>query len=142
MASSHFQFDADETVVNVPDQASGKKIKIKKIKNKDLKDVPETSGVFKPGRLVINFIAVDADDEDEMLETFDPPLELTVRYTKADMDRAGGNPLTLAYYDEVNRKWVKFTEADHEFKLEGTGTGGFGRARIREWGDPQISWGP
>jgi len=142
---SKFNFGAEETSVDVKPQKSGKKVKIVKLKSKKMREVPERVGVFKPGRLVINFAGEDEDNPGQFLTHFDPPLEVRIKFTKADQDRVA-NPaedLKLAFWSEDENNWVLFTAAKHQFALQfnTSGEGGTGVAFITHWGDPQVGWG-
>jgi len=117
------------------------------LKSKTLAEVPETRGVFKPGRLIFNFGVVDENDPEVYLEEFDPPIELRVRYEEEDVIRAeaAGESLRLAFWNEDEKRWILFTAEKHNFRLEpdeSPGTGGFGVAEISHWRDPQVGWGP
>ncbi len=135
----------DEGVaVDVPPQKS--RVRVRKVKLPLLteRDMP-ARGDFRPGRLVINFELVDDDAPDTVLTEFDPPFELRVRYTQADLDRAAAanRPLRLAFWDGSD--WVVFTPEKHGFELqpdEKPGRGGIGFARIARWSDPAVGWGP
>lgn len=98
---------------------------------------------FWPIRVVINFKIVHKDDQDLIQTVFDPPFVLRIRYTHADEKCAEkrGEPLQLAYWDCDH--WVRFTVAEHEFRLEPdpNGNGGVGIAKIKEWPDPPNAWG-
>jgi hypothetical protein len=113
-----------------------------------MSEVPEKKGVFKPGRLVINFAGENEDNPGKFLTKFDPPLEVRIKFTKADYNRAtddnGDLNLRLAFWSEVTNDWVLFTEDKHQFELifDDSGQRGVGVVNITHWGDPQIAWGP
>ena len=130
--------------VQVPDQKNKVKVRKVRLALPALRDMPGGPD-FRPGRLVINFELVDDDHPDVVLAEFDPPFELRVRYTQADLKRAKAaeQPLTLAFWD--GKSWVPFTQKKHGFELQpdsGPGAGGVGYARISRWGDPAVGWGP
>ena len=130
--------------VVVPEQKSGVKVRKDKLKLPPLRDMPGNPD-FKPGRVVINFELVDDDAPGTVLAEFDPPFELRVRYTHADLNRARkvGRPLTLAFWD--GKTWVPFTREKHGFELRPDAkpdAGGVGYALISRWGDPAVGWGP
>jgi hypothetical protein len=132
--------------LDVPGQVSKVKVRKVRLALPALKDVPGTAA-FRPGRLVINFELVDDDRPEVVLKKFDPPFELRVRYTRADWKRAEAakQALTLAYWD--GKTWVPFTPKKHGFELqpdrdEDPSTGGVGYARISDWDDPAVGWGP
>ena len=138
------EFTEEGATVNVPEQKDGKKVKIEKLPKDSLDKMKPKKGGFKPGRGVFNFQVVDEDDPSKVLATFDPPFELRVRYTKADEKRAqeAGKPLELAFWN--GSEWIIFTKDKHQFKLEpdSKGSGGEGVAKISNWGDPNVAWGP
>ena len=98
-----------------------------------------------PGRLVINFELFDEANPDEFLTEFEVPIEVWVRYTSEDAERAwnlgaraggGGEsfftrllrclgfikpvpvrnpPLDLSFWD--GERWIWFTEEKHDFEL-------------------------
>ena len=138
------EFTEEGATVTVPEQKDKKKVKIEKLPKDPLDKMKPKKDGFKPGRVVFNFQVVDEDDPSKVLTTFDPPFELRARYTKADEKRAqkAGQPLELAFWN--GSEWITFTEEKHEFKLEpdSKGLGGYGVAKISNWGDPNVAWGP
>jgi len=146
-SSKVFRFETEIANVKIPAQKSNKKLIAIKLTSKTLAEVPETEGVFKPGRLIINFAVIDEEKPAGYLEAFDPPIELRVRYEEEDflLAQAANEPLTLAFWNEDEERWILFTAEKHNFRLErdeSPGTGGFGVAEISHWGDPQVGWGP
>lgn len=139
-------FGPEGVVVTVQTQKSGKAVKIVKFPPKRASEVPATTGVFAPGRLVINVGAVETDNPDQVVATFDPPMELRVRYTWQDLDRAAaaGTDLKLGFYNEDLGRWVVFTAEKHRFRLDSDpgGNSGVGIVEISHWGDPQVAWHP
>lgn len=139
-------FGSEGVVVTVQPQKSGKAIKIVKFNPKKKSDVPATAGVFSPGRLVINVGAVEKENPDQVVTTFDPPMIIQVRYTKADLDRAAaaGTDLKLGFFSEDLGRWIVFTAQKHRFRLEPNpgGNSGVGVVEISHWGDPQVAWHP
>ena len=140
------EFSTEGVKVKVNTQNSGNKVKVVKFNKKKKSDLPATPGVFSPGRIVINVGAVDQDAEDQVIKAFDPPMELRVKYTRADQDRAtaAGKSLTLGFYNEDLGRWIVFTQQKHKFRLEAasSGQGGVGIVEISHWGDPHVAWGP
>ena len=138
-----FSFDAEETTVEVKSQKSGKRVKVVKLPGKNMSDVPERVNVFKPKRLVMNFAGEDEDNPGQFLTHFDPPLELRVKFRKADQNQAADGKPKLAFWSEVENNWVLFTAEKHQFELQfnPSGHGGTGIAFISDWGDPQVAWG-
>jgi len=109
-----------------------------------LVSMPTVAGGFIPSRLVINLKVVDKADPSKIVTTFDPPLEVRVRYTPGDEKDASDKRklLNLAYWD--GKKWVRFTQKDHQFKLENKPTkkyAGWGIVKITHWTDPPKAWG-
>jgi hypothetical protein len=99
---------------------------------------------FKLIRHVINIDLYDPQGGKQSFETFDPPIEIHVRYTPADQAAAAAHkkPLRLAYF--YNNKWVYFTKEKHGFYLQSDPNpenGGEGVVKISRWGDPMIGWG-
>jgi hypothetical protein len=139
-------FGSEGVVVTVQPQKSGKAIRIVKFNPKKKSEVPATVGVFSPGRLVINVGAVEKANPDHVVTTFDPPMVLRVRYTKADLNRAGasGTDLKLGFFNEELGRWIVFTAQKHRFRLEPDpgGNSGVGVVEISHWGDPQVAWNP
>lgn len=137
-------FSEEGATVTVPEQKDKIKVKIEKLPKDSLDKMKPKEGGFKPGRVVLNFQIIEADEPAKVLTTFDPPFELRVRYTRADEKRAqdAGVPLELAFWN--GSEWVVFTAEKHQFKLEADsqGSGGHGTAMISDWGDPNVGWGP
>ncbi len=136
------QFTEEGVTVTVPAQKT--KVKVMKRPLGSLADRPGVPGGFQPGRQVINFELVDEDAPDVYLTDFDPAIQLRVRYTKPDLDRAAdaGRPLALAFWD--GSEWVTFTVEKHQFQLHpnpNPDTGGYGTVEISKWGDPPVAWG-
>ncbi len=147
VSSTVFHFKREIANVTIQPQVSQKKLKAIALKSKTLAEVPETPGVFKPGRLIFNFAIIDEDESKDYLDEIVPPLVLRVRYEEEDLLRAeaAGEPLQLAYWKDKEERWILFTAEEHNFRLEpdeSPGTGGYGVAEISYWGDPQVGWGP
>ena len=129
-------FETEGVTVSVPWQ--GKKVRVEKLPLGTLDEVrTKQEEDFGPGRLVINFQVVESDFN-AVLEDFDPPFELRVKYTPEDEERAKkkGKPIELAFW--YNNRWNRFAPQKHQFRLES----GAGVAKVAKWGDPQIAWGP
>lgn len=142
--SKKVKFDAEGVSVTLPVQKKPVKIKAKKLPLGALESMKPVKDGFQPKRLVLNLGLEDEDDPSKILNEFDPPIELRVRYTKADLDRAGraGTPLSLAYW--YGNQWIRFTKEKHQFELQPNAnpeSGGVGVAMISNWGDPPIAWG-
>jgi hypothetical protein len=140
--STRMMFPEEEVVVNIPPRA--KPIQALRL---DLpKDIPmePVPGGFRPFRLVINLKLVDAEQPDNEVLVFDPPIEVRVRYTAGDLAKAksAGGPLSLGFWD--GKQWIRFTREKHQFHLEPSNppeSGGWGVVNVSHWGDPTHSWG-
>lgn len=125
--------------VTIPDQ--GKWVKVID------KPMPAPSSMpgnanFTPIRLLINLAVVDYDDENLVLSSFNPPIQIDVNYNSQDLwESARTNKrLKLAYWD--GNTWVVFTEELNNFLLQPPTTGTVGEVNISSWaGDPPMSWG-
>lgn len=90
--NAHFDFPRNKTSsrvrIKVPKQKDNRKVKL------DTKDMgtARSAGGFTLGRLIANFVLT----KDTPL---DPPAELTVEITSADVARAAGKNFTLAYWN-------------------------------------------
>jgi hypothetical protein len=135
-------FDQEGVAVTVPQQ--DRRIKAVKLPLGQLSKMVGKPGGFQPDRLVINIALEDEDQPGVYLEEIDPPFELSVRYTRGDLEKAqkAGKDLKLAFWDGT--QWVVFTPEKHYFELlpssQGDG-GGHGVVRISRWGDPNTAWG-
>lgn len=132
-------FPIDEVEIDIPAQP-GKRAKAKKFPLGS--DYPSSPG-FSPTRLVINLGVVDADQEDAVIEYFDPPIKLTIRYKKSDYEDAR-EQLKLAFWD--GKQWVPFEKEKHGYTLiediDGKPeNGGKAVVTLSNWGDPPIAWG-
>lgn len=137
-----FAFTEEDVEIVVPEQA--RKIKPVSLPRTPLAAMPAKAGGFQPGRVVINIAFIDEDDPGTYLTELDPPVEIRVRYTRGDLQRArqAGQSLSLAFWDGSD--WVVFTPKKHQFELVAAkeGEGGFGSVRLSHWGDPNMAWGP
>jgi len=132
--------------VDVPEQHS--KVKVRKVRRRlPSRTAVPSSPTFHLGRMVINFELVDDDYPDTTLTKFDPRFELRVRYTRNDWKRAeaAGQTPTLAFWN--GKTWAPFTKEKHGFELRpdsntDPAAGGAGYARISDWDDPAVGWGP
>ena len=144
--STEKEYGSEGVKVKIGTQKSGKRVKIVKFKKKKKSELPGTPGGFSPGRIVINVGAVDQDDENQVITTFDPPMELRIKYTPADQARASaaGKSLNLGFYNEDLGRWIEFTQQKHSFRLEpdSSGNTGVGIVQISHWGDPNVAWRP
>lgn len=136
------EFGDEGATIIIPDQM--KKISARKLDKGSLDRMKPVEGGFQPARLVVNFELYDEDQPDKYLVELDAPIELRVRYTKADLKRAEqeGATLALGYWDGSG--WVRFTLEKHSYHLEpdvDPEKGGFGVVTIKKWGDPPVGWG-
>jgi hypothetical protein len=141
-----FDFANEKTTIEAKRQKTGKNVKIVKLTSKKMSEVPERAGVFKPGRLIMNFAGENEGEPGVVLTHFNPPLELRVKFTKADQDRVSDpvKDLKMAFWSEDEDNWVLFTKDKHQYKVEmnNSGKGGTATAFITHWGDPQVAIGP
>lgn len=129
-------------IVTHPSQA--KPIRAQRLDMPKEETMPSVPGGFKPFRLVINLKMVYADRPDVEVNTFDPPIEIRVKFKASDVEaaKAEGKPLSLGFWDGT--QWIRFTLEKHQFHLEPASTpngGGWGVVRISHWGDPPKAWG-
>ena len=105
---------------------------------------------FEVIRPLINFFIRDADGN--AVTSFDPKMQLIVRFTQHDLDVAGElkQDLVFAYYDQNQEKWIKHSPGlpnvrRHTFfdGFEGfNGFCGFDAITLDTWpGDPGGAWG-
>jgi hypothetical protein len=87
MKSKRFDFNDEGAAVIVPEQ--GKKLRVAKRPLGKLEDMKSKTGVFKPWRLVFNFEMEDEDTPGTFVSEFESPLELRIRYTSGDLQKAG-----------------------------------------------------
>jgi len=136
------EFRKEGVIVKIP--ARAKPVQMVRLALPTIESLPAVPGGFRPFRLVINLKVVDAAQPDSELSVFDPPIEVRVRHTAADLARAkaAGRPLCLGFWDGT--QWIRFTPEKHQFRLE-SGTspeaGGLGVVSLSQWGDPPIAWG-
>jgi hypothetical protein len=85
------------------------------------------------------FIYRTGDPNKTPVGTFDPPVLLYVKYTNWVVDKAGGAPLKLGYWDGSD--WQEFT-APNSYTILPASTGKIGIIEVRQWApDPPIAWG-
>jgi hypothetical protein len=113
-----------------------------------LKRIPLPEG-FNLIRPVINIDLFNPHDHGRLQKTFEPPVEIHVRFTRADLAAAEAykKTLQLAYlFQDKDRKWhwALFTKENSGFELKcdpNPETGGEGVVKISHWGDPMLVWG-
>jgi hypothetical protein len=112
-----------------------------------VKQIPLPKGFFLI-RPVINF-DLHRPRSSTPITTFDPPIELHVHFTQADMIAAREHKegLRLGYYYEIEKgqwKWFFFDEKKHRIDVKpdpNPENGGEWVVHISKWGDPMIAWG-
>lgn len=112
---------------------------------------------FTPSQLVINVEIVDANDQHTVLTDFDPPLELEFKFPPSQIEKARqlaaqqklasssaddlANVIKVGFWNGA--RWVLFTKAKHNFRVQGNDTNGYvGKVDLKKWGDPPIAWHP
>ncbi len=116
-------------------------IKIKRPKLKELKDYPPEKDGFVPKRLVINLKLLHTAQPKAKIVKLDPPVEVRVRYTKADFADKDGH-IRMAYWD--GKKWIRFMQDEHQFSQEKWNKAkdkGWVSVFLKQWGDPPIAVG-
>jgi len=141
-APVYHEFTDEGVTLHVPGQ--DKEVIIQKLAMLPLESMPAKPGGFQPFRAVINLKVMDAAQPNRELAVFDPPIEVRVRYTHADMKKAQeiGKPLSLGFWDGT--QWIRFTPEKHTFRLEAGPSpeaGGWGVVTISNWADPTKGWG-
>jgi hypothetical protein len=135
-----------QTVTSQEERIRAKAVSVPYSINDRNRVIEQTVGVFKAVRLITNFRIETV--KGEVLETFNPKIELRVDYSGQQWSAArdaGAQRLHMAYWnleaEEENQGWVLFSEKDG-FELEGDETGGTITLSIADWGDPLIGSGP
>jgi hypothetical protein len=86
---------------------------------------------FKPDELVINFYIRESNPDYCAVTSFASNMVLEVKY---DED----NETDLGFADLDERKWIPFTEKDHNYVKEG----GVATVSLGYWpADPPVAWG-
>jgi hypothetical protein len=101
-------------------------------------------GNFYPGRMLANFMIVDASREGAPVVEFDPPLEMEVIYHIEDLYQAAkvNRKLKLAYFDD--RQWYILNDFAERFEILPPGLQGRNvcALQISYWpADPPMCWG-
>jgi hypothetical protein len=107
--------------------------------------LPDDFSLIRP---VIN-IDLHLRSSSTPLISFNPPIEMHVRYTRADLAaaREHNKPLRLGYYYEIDKnqwQWFFFTQEKHQIEDKpdpNPDNGGEWVVYISHWGDPMIGWG-
>lgn len=142
MKGKKFDFADEGATVTIPEQR--KKLKVVKRPLGKLEDMKSKPGGFKPWRLVFNFEIEDEENPGTFVSEFDTPLELRVRYTHGDIEKAdkASKPLRLGYWDGSD--WVVFSEQKHKFEVlpdADAKSGGELVVQLSRWADPPIGIG-
>lgn len=129
---------ADQEEEVLPDNVKvTSKIKLKSPKQKDDRVVYYTIGDpvvlgslldpdnFNPGRFIANII-LDKDG------TIDPPVQISIEITAADVERANGQNFKLAYHN--GQKWMVWGEFPSQ--------AGFVTVELAKLGDPAMGMSP
>ena len=111
--------------LKAPNQKDGKSVYYLIGDPVQLQDLPDPES-FAPGRFVAN-IVLDKD------AAIDPPVELSVEITQADVQRAAGRAFKLAYHN--GNKWVVV-------KDNIASQAGFATFQLSKIGDPPIGISP
>ena len=135
-------FKNEAVVVKYQQQA--RPIIVNRLPLPDPKSMPTVSGGFQPFRMVINLKVVEAKPLNGIITHFDPPIEIRVRFTDADLNKAKASNATLAlgYWDGI--RWVRCTPGAHLYHLELERTGryaGWAVIKISHWTDPTLAVG-
>jgi hypothetical protein len=136
------EFRKEGVIVKIPGRVSP--VQAVRLALPAIETMPAAPGGFQPFRLVINLKVVDAAQPDTEVAVFAPPIEVRVRYTASDLEKAAaaGKPLCLGFWD--GKQWIRFTPEKHQFHLESGASpqaGGWGVVSISHWGDPTKAWG-
>lgn len=113
---------------------------------------------FDPGRLLVNFEVIDAENPEVPLSFFDPPIAIEAPYTLEQVERAQRDVETfrkytkgqvdiamplLGFWDGTH--WILFTPGKNQVIYrpnEDPQTGGVIVAKVTRWADPPIGLWP
>ncbi len=142
MKTNRYDFSDEGAAVIVPEQ--GKRLRVAKRPVGKLEDMKSKTGAFKPWRLVFNFEMEDEDNPGTFVSEFETPIELRIRYTRGDLQKAENakKPLRIGFWDGSD--WVVFSENKHLFKQvadSDTKSGGELVVQLSRWSDPPIGIG-
>ncbi len=142
MNNKRFDFTDEGAAVIVPGQ--GKKLRVAKRPLGNLEDMKSKSGKFNPWRLVFNFEMEDEDNPGTFIHEFESPIELRIRYTRGDLQKAekAGKQLRIGFWDGSD--WVVFSEDKHLLKQvedSDSQSGGELVVQLSSWSDPPIGIG-
>jgi len=142
MNAKRYDFADEGATVIVPDQP--KKMRAAKRPLGKLEEMKSKTGVFKPWRLVFNFEMEDEENPGEYVSEFDEPIELRIRYTRGDIEKAekASKQLRIGYWDGSD--WVVFSEEKHRLMQVADSdaqSGGELVVQLSSWSDPPIGIG-
>ena len=138
----------DDKGVKVTVEWQGYEVKVLRIPQARLEEMQSPDDEFKPRRLLLNVVVARADDLDQLVTKFEPPLQLDIAYSQEDLDFARKHEMTypqLGFWDGC--KWVLFSEKKHGLKMVDAAKPtsqavGFAHVTLSEWSDPSIGAGP
>ena len=138
----------------IPPQGINIKVEARMISKDKWDTIKIKPGEYSPHRGVINFQVVD--ETDTVINSFEPPIELKVFFTKEDKDKPDKNtPVVLGYLVEKKEKekerWIRFKVDEHQLRWHdveysddnavGNSWAGYFTVEITKWGDPSVSVG-
>ena len=147
MAIDYPKSNGDSLIVDFSDERlslevpyQGFDVEVRKLPLPDITTLPSTPE-FTAIRLVANFEIYRADDPNQQVVEFAPPLQLAVSYTISDLFAASkaGKSLKLAYWD--GQEWQLITPEKHALRILPPSTGAVATLQIARWADPSVSWG-
>ena len=136
----------------------GRAVIVQSMPSVPLDQLKSERDAFKPGGLLMNPEVLDARHPETVLTTFEPPMEIQVKFPNAAIENARQlvrkqkqnekyEPTTdevvaalqLGFWDGA--RWVQFTKEKHKLRFLTT-AGIVGVVSLSKWGDPPIGWGP
>ncbi len=136
-------FKKGDVVVKIPNQKSMAPVDVKEIPLPKKFPPPASIG-FHPFRVVVGLEFFDPTKANAVVAKFNPPIEISIRYTNQDKTYADNvcRELRLGYWDGT--RWIRFTKTKNGFRLKRnkpSGTGGWGKVKVKNWIDPAKAWG-
>src|SRR5512135_2285378 len=100
------QFKNGNVVVYIPDQKSMLPVDVKEVLPPALKDTPPVPIGFHPFRMVVGLEFFDPTNANAIVAKFDPPIEISIRYTNQDQSYADNvcRDLRLGFWDGT--RWI------------------------------------
>jgi len=137
----------------IPPQGKNIKVEARMISKTKWDKIQLKPGDYTPQRGVINFQVFD--ENDIVVKTFKPPIELKVFFTQEDKDQPDKNkPVVLGYLvekeEEEKERWILFDVEEHQLRqhyvedsdsLAVNSWTGYFTVEINKWGDPSVSVG-